>query len=444
MESNNNLYEDSSINQSKRKLNINLSYPKSLDYDYFCRVEVIDFDKECKEDIKKGKGFIISAPKSTTKKEMKSPDGIYSPRFGQKIGDQNPFADRYTCDCGFLKGRINHSITCPQCNTKCRFIDDKMDIFGWMVLNDEYHIIHPKFYETLNAFMGPSSYNTERKKIKGTRLENAINYSPEVDSNGFISESKFKPDKEPYYGIGMIEFYNRFDEIIEYYYKLNPAKKQPYYDELLRYRDIIFTHSIPVFTTHLRPSDISDGFMYYEPSNALYNIINKHIYSINNTKRKFNQSIVRKNEELYKVQMKFMELVNLQLELMSGKKGQIRSLLGGRYNFSSRCVIRQDSSLRCDQIILPYTELVICLQQRIINILIRTYNISPSEAYTIWSNAVAKKDQRVCEILDALIKSEEEGLPIIINRNKLYLLNLYLSLHEILVQIKINLIAGIL
>ena len=332
----------------KRQLNINLSYPNSLDYEYYCRVEVIDFDKECQEDIKKGKGFIISAPKSTTKKEMKSPDGIYSPRFGQKIGDQNPFADRYTCDCGFLKGRINHSITCPQCNTKCRFIDDKMDIFGWMVLKDEYHIIHPKFYETLNAFMGPSAYNTDRKKIKGTRLENAINYSPEVDSNGHSFECKFKPDKEPYYGIGMIEFYNRFDEIIEYYYKLNPAKKQAYYDELNRYRDIIFTHSIPVFTTHLRPSDISDGFMYYEPSNALYNIINKHIYSINNTKRKLNQSLTHKNEELYKVQMKYMELVNLQLDLMSGKKGQIRSLLGGRYNFSSRCVIRQDASLRAN------------------------------------------------------------------------------------------------
>lgn len=401
----------------KRQLNINLSYPNSLDYEYYCRVEVIDFDKECQEDIKKGKGFIISAPKSTTKKEMKSPDGIYSPRFGQKIGDQNPFADRYTCDCGFLKGRINHSITCPQCNTKCRFIDDKMDIFGWMVLRDEYHIIHPKFYETLNAFMGPSAYNTDRKKIKGTRLENAINYSPEVDSNGHSSECKFKPDKEPYYGIGMIEFYNRFDEIIEYYYKLNPAKKQAYYDELNRYRDLIFTHSIPVFTTHLRPSDISDGFMYYEPSNALYNIINKHIYSINNTKRKLNQSLTHKNEELYKVQMKYMELVNLQLDLMSGKKGQIRSLLGGRYNFSSRCVIRQDASLRCDQIILPYTELVICLQQRIINILIRTYNISPSEAYNIWNNAKAVKDPRVCEILDALIKSEPNGLPCIINRN---------------------------
>ena len=61
--------------------------------------------------------------------------------------------------------------------------------------------------------------------------------------------------------------------------------------------------------------------------------------------------------------------------------------------------------------------LVKCLQQRIINILMRTYNISTSDAYDIWSRAVATKDERVCEILDAIIRSEPEGLPCIINRN---------------------------
>ena len=58
-----------------------------------------------------------------------------------------------------------------------------------------------------------------------------------------------------------------------------------------------------------------------------------------------------------------------------------------------------------------------CLQQRIINILIRTYNISPADAYDIWSRASAEKDERVAEIITAIIKSEPEGLPVIINRN---------------------------
>lgn len=61
--------------------------------------------------------------------------------------------------------------------------------------------------------------------------------------------------------------------------------------------------------------------------------------------------------------------------------------------------------------------MVKCLQQRIINILIRTYNISPSDAYDIWQKAIATKDERIAEIIDAIIHSEPEGLPVIINRN---------------------------
>ena len=98
-----------------------------------------------------------------------------------------------------------------------------MDIFGWIVLNEEYHIIHPKFYDALDYIMGESKFNYERKKVKGSRkLDNILYYNAEVDQHGFTTECSFKPDKEPFFGIGMIEFYNRFDEILDYYYNLNP------------------------------------------------------------------------------------------------------------------------------------------------------------------------------------------------------------------------------
>ena len=88
-----------------------------------------------------------------------------------------------------------------------------------------------------------------------------------------------------------------------------------------------------------------------------------------------------------------------------------------RYNFSSRSVIRQDALLRTDQVKLPYVTLVKCLQQPIINVLVRNYNISPSEAYDRWYRAIAKKDDRIAEILDNFIHANSEGLPILINRN---------------------------
>ena len=57
------------------------------------------------------------------------------------------------------------------------------------------------------------------------------------------------------------------------------------------------------------------------------------------------------------------------------------------------------------------------LQQPIINILVRNYNITPSEAYDKWYRAIAKKDDRIAEIIDTIIKSSPEGLPVLINRN---------------------------
>ena len=433
------------MEKENNTIKVNLTYPNSNEFDFFTEIEVIDLDKEARNDIESGKGFLIQSPKSTNKKDIKNPDGIYSPRFGQKLGDVNPFADRYSCECGGLKSRINHGIECPICHTKCKYVDDDFKMFGWIVLKNDYHLIHPKFYETLDFIFGSSPYNIERKKIKGTKLQNMLNFSPEVDQHGHISECAFKPDNEPFYGIGMMEFYERFDEILEYYSK--NQKKQEYFDEIRDYRyscdcgkthfvsnngkicpycrtvvkwidkDMIFTHSVPVFTTHLRPTNITDGYMYYEPTNGIYNMINKHVHSINNDKRKLNKDIKVKNSELFKVQMKFMELINEIMNILTGKKGQLRMLIGGRYNFSCRAVIRQSGNLRIDQVLLPYTMLVKCLQQRIINILIRSYNISPSDAYDIWSRAVATKDERVAEIITAIIKSEPEGLPVIINRN---------------------------
>ena len=156
-----------------------------------------------------------------------------------------------------------------------------------------------------------------------------LNYFPDVDQHGFLSECSFKPSNEPFYGIGMEEFYKRFDEILEYYIKKYP-KKQPYYDEIMNHRDIVFCHSIPVFTTHLRPANIDGSLMFYEPCNALYTMINKLAHSINKDKRKMDKNIKIKQIQLFNLQMKFMELVNEVMNILTGKKGQLRSLLAGQ------------------------------------------------------------------------------------------------------------------
>lgn len=84
-----------------------------------------------------------------------------------------------------------------------------------------------------------------------------------------------------------------------------------------------------------------------------------------------------------------------------------------RCNFSSRSVIAQDPDLRIDQIKLPYIALAIMLQQKICNILCKTYNIGEAEAYNIWFKAVTSPTQQMHDIIMSIIHANPNGLPCI-------------------------------
>ena len=404
----------------KLTFDVNYSYPHSDQFDYEARLERIDYDKEREHDIQTGKGFIISSPKATLKKDIKNPDGIFSSKFGQRLGDMNPFMDRYRCSCGELRYRINHGRVCKKCHTICRYVDDDFSIFGWILLKPEYPVINPDMYQQLDALFGKSKYvkivrqGKTKKKIK-SKLLNIIDYGIAIDQNGQETELEPKSD-EPYYGIGMLDFYARFDEILEFYHKKNP-NKQDIYDDIMVDRDKVFIHSIPVYTTHLRPVDINDSSMYYEKTTGIYNMMTKLASYINKNATRSDRTPKLKNQQLFNFQMKFLELYNEIVAILSGKKGNLRMLVGGRFNFSSREVIKQDPELRIDQVKLPYVELVITQEQRIINVLHRTYNISYQDAYDKWYRSISEYDPTVEEILMDMIRSSKEGLPVIINRN---------------------------
>ena len=108
------------------------------------------------------------------------------------------------------------------------------------------------------------------------------------------------------------------------------------------------------------------------------------------------------------------------IEIIKGKKGNIRSLFGGRCNFVTRNVITADPSLRINQVKLPYAALVELLQQSIINILTKTYNLSYADAYQKWYYASIKKDKIILDIINNIIHNalpDHKGLPVMINRN---------------------------
>lgn len=394
------------------KLDIKLSYPDNPDYDYSTRLVRLDLDKEREHDILYNKGFIVE-PTQGIKKDLKSDYSIFSGKFGQSLKDVNSFGNRYRCKCGYLTHSVNNGCTCKICGTKVRYVDDDYEYFGWIVLKD-YWIINPAYYKAIEFFIGKDF----SKIIKMVRV---------TDEDGH-QHSLERTEAAPYNGIGMAKFYQKFDEIMKFYLDKNKGKKQNYYDDIMAGRNKVFTQSIPVFTTLLRPFDTDKTTLPYESTNAIYNIINKLVSTLNQNSGIEDIDIgdaaddVRKytDQVLEKLQHKVIELVDSVVEILSGKKGTIRNLFGGRYNFTSRNVITANPKLRIDEVTLPYSALIELLKASIINILHKSYSLTYFEAYDLWYKANTKKSPTIERIINQIIKESTttgRGLPVIINRN---------------------------
>lgn len=403
----------------KTFIEITTSYPRDSEYDYKTRLERINLDQEKDEDIMNNKGFIIS-PTHGIKKDLLDNRSIFSRKFGQTMKDIEPFGNRYRCECGHLTKKVNLGFECNICHTKVKFVDDDYAYFGWIVLQRHW-VISPAFYNSLKQFFGRS-------------FDDMIRYEKAVDMDGNPTDKTNSTN--PYYGIGMIEFREKFDEIMKYYLEKN--KKQDKYDDIMSCRDRVFTQSIPVFTTLLRPYDSDKYTLPYEKTNEKYEIINKFASTLNNdimldrslrrivnTNGGIKREIEKNSEKqvcqlLYKMQLKIDELYNEIIDIIKGKRGCIRTLFGGRCNFTTRNVIVADPGLRIDEVRLPYAGLVELLQQSIINILVKTHSLSYSDAYRRWYESTIRKDKTIMAIINNILANalpNHRGLPVLINRN---------------------------
>ena len=110
-----------------------------------------------------------------------------------------------------------------------------------------------------------------------------------------------------------------------------------------------------------------------------------HASKVNKDKLFMRRKNKPEKQILYAMQVNFNEIYAEMEKVLASKKGYTRSLIGGRFNFCSRVVIVPDPKLNIDEIGLPYASLIEIFQQRIVNILSKTY--LPSEAYKIWDSA---------------------------------------------------------
>ena len=387
-------------------IDLKYSYTDNPLYEYETELKRENLDEMRKFDIKTGNGFIVNHIGDITK-DLKNINSIFSSKFGLGLDDQTPTMIRYVCECRSTKGKVNEGTICPICGTKVEYVDDNFSYRGWNVLNDEYYVIHPNLYKLIESFIG--------KNI----LDNIIKPNDEKDKESFKKKpTKMTKKNEKFFGIGMFEFKERFDEIMDYYHNIKKSKDDAIYYDIMENKENIFTHSYPVITALLRPYSLNDRIFNYNDINGHYNMLAKLVKELNNDHLRMSRKKKQKKQLLYDIQKKIITIDNEIDAVLSGKKGVCRALFGGRYTFSARDVIKPDLSLEIDQVKLSYFTLVVLLENSIISFLMKTNNMLMPDAREIWSRATIEVDNMVLNIIRTMIKnSEYGGIPILINRN---------------------------
>ena len=381
------------------------------------RFREINWDEEFKKDMITKKGFIVKTRPFKKKlkdkdgniinRGAKEMDGIHSPRFGSDWTDENAFADRFSCECGHLIGRIFEGRRCPKCGKKVKFVDVDLSIFAWLKINNpEFTLIHPLLYRKLDSFFGKGVLAGITEFKMRMTLDGYYEQPDEVDLN-----------KYPFFGIGMLDFKNRFMEILEYYKKKRKHKIEMY-KEIVRNIDKIFTTSVPIYSSVLRQVFFTDEDYAYSKIDKRYNAMFGNIQKINEETDVNIMNIEKINKSLFKAQTNLNKAFDLIFTSLSEKEGLIRrNILGGRVNFSARNVIIPDSTLRSYEIRLPYVAFIELAKEDIINLLVKLDGVSYNVAVNQWFDAYRSFSPRIYSIMKYILKHSKHGFKCLLNRN---------------------------
>jgi hypothetical protein len=272
------------------------------------RLEKINWDLECEKDFIIKKGFEITEP-AFKGKEQKSMYGTHSPIFATDWEDEEAFTERYSCECKDLRGRVYENETCPTCGTKVKFRDVDLRITGWIKLY-EHTLIHPIFYRMLQS-------------IVGKQFIEIIKSDKEITRDGIVVNKK---SKNPFKGIGMVEFKERFEEILEFY-REKKKNKIELIDEVLKEKEKVFISCIPVYSSVLRPVSFKGETYFYNSIDRKYNSIFSLTRLLNDSSllRLKSKKNKKKNMDeptiLQSVQKKLMELWDLIFMQINQKDG---------------------------------------------------------------------------------------------------------------------------
>ena len=384
------------------------------------RLKEINFDEEFKKDLAIGKGFEVTEKPfkkkmkdregNIVKKGLKNMHGLHSPAFGSDWQDDNAFATRYSCECGSRIGKVFEGTRCPKCGKKVKYVDVDMSLFAWIhIKNPKFKLINPLMFKKLDAFLG--------KNV----LENIIKFQKDLTLDGkYKRKENIDYNKQPYFGIGMVELYNQFDDIMKYYAAKNKHKaKFGLYKDLIRKKDSIFSSSVPVYSAVLRQVFITDEDVSYSKIDRYYNSLFGNVSRLNECLDEVNLlNVMKINQNLYRAQTNLNNAFEEIFKGLTNRDGLIRrQILGGRINFSARTVIVPNAKLKAYQIELPYVAFVEMFKKQIINVLVRMQGCSYSEARNQWQRGYKAFDKKIYGVIKYILKNSKTPVKILLNRN---------------------------
>jgi DNA-directed RNA polymerase beta' subunit len=376
-------------------------------------VRILNYNEDYERSMKTGKGFNItkSIPIDARQTNIRDPEGIYSSLFGGNIQDAEEIKKRHRCNCekdeDALIGGFYEGIVCPKCGGVVELKEDELEMTGWIELDPPYCIINPVMYIHLSSIFGKDT------------LKDITTHDKRIGKGGFVLQEEVDKElKNPYYGIGIVEFSKRFDEILD---ALGSPKKTAEIAFIKENRDKIFSSKIPVISLLVRPLHMNRG------SNPTVSIdqINKHysdiVANVAYIKTNEYEDIIHENlDALSAIQNELNELsLTVITTKINGKKRVIREfVLGSRMNHSARHVlIPNTSQCRIDSIRIPYITFTEFYKFHIMRLYMKFYNVTIFEILDRWYNLVMNKDPLIMKIINLLITRTKGGLILYDNRN---------------------------
>ena len=391
----------------------------------YVRVEKIPLDLECWSDLASGNGIRLTSVESFDKKNQKIPTGLQSDFFGTDFSSDYAFKERWSCKCGKYMGKSYRGMICDRCGSKVEYQDIDLNRFGWVIL-DSFEVMSPIMYAKFSEALGKIDNDTVLRLILARR------YEEEFGDKEYNDKELAILAKHPFSFKGMIWLRKHVHEVIDYYRRKKPGKAK-LFDELENDQSLMWTHSIPVYTSLLRTEIPGE-----KGSKNFKLKINTHFRSLIRTSNDINTYTnqaaggeARENLDYQSLNFIDILLASMQKDIdavfettyndLTDKTGVITSkVLGGRYNFSARDIIVPNSGeLRSDEVIIGYIPFMELYRYELQNEYRKITGCTPGQANSAWKRATNRFDEKFYAIIEHMTSNPEYSkyLGVLINRN---------------------------